>query len=766
MIKLEKVTKLYNTNGSVAIGIQDINLELFQNEIVVIVGDSGAGKTTLMNVITGIDTYEEGDMIINDQSTADFSKEDFDNYRNDNVGFIFQNYNLIESYTVLDNVMAPLLARGVDYKEAKIKAKKIIEDVGLKHRIHTRSNKLSGGEKQRCVIARALVVESKILACDEPTGNLDSKTGKEIISLIHKFSDNKLVLIVTHDFESFKDVATRKLVMKDGKIIENKVLKQMDASEKKPVEIKKEKVKFSTYLRLALKNYFSTPKRTIFSSAILLIQFFVVLFLVLTVANFNPSYELVTIHQSNYTLKDEKTIVSYPTGSQNADDFISEKGISFDDSTDFFTCKYSLIPSEYGFDYVGESYEFYLENNYVYKKAYHIRPYFENMDAQLIDGVSHLEEDEIIIIYNNVDCKVNNYNTTVNRDIRVQISGEINDIFYEQYELVNRLTPTLKVVGIMYDPTLTHNFIMAKEQTLLNLMSEYRTRLDEVKTVFDGYLSESNELTTNMSKGGLYRNFAIQANSYYYAYLCEKRVIKEFEIKENTIYIDSSINKDEFYIGFNNVLFDISKYKIDNTHALTMGKTYMYILPEEMAYSFFDNIYSVRSFYESEDITREQVNILNEKGLYSELTANEKEERLVTDFNFYAGLFSILFLIIILFLSVIIGRVILSLIYGGKKNDYVIMKVIGYDEKKISIINAIEIIFNAIITFAIDVVVLFIVINVTNMETISSPEKNPLFYIISFAVVMLITITFIKKFEDKVFDKSIAATLKAGDYLD
>ena len=197
-----------------------------------------------------------------------------------------------------------------------------------------------------------------------------------------------------------------------------------------------------------------------------------------------------------------------------------------------------------------------------------------------------------------------------------------------------------------------------------------------------------------------------------------------------------------------------------------MGKTYMYILPEEMAYSFFDNIYSVRSFYESEDITREQVNILNEKGLYSELTANEKEERLVTDFNFYAGLFSILFLIIILFLSVIIGRVILSLIYGGKKNDYVIMKVIGYDEKKISIINAIEIIFNAIITFAIDVVVLFIVINVTNMETISSPEKNPLFYIISFAVVMLITITFIKKFEDKVFDKSIAATLKAGDYLD
>lgn len=765
MIKLNKVTKLYNTNGSVAIGIQDINLELFSNEIVVIVGDSGAGKTTLMNVITGIDTYEEGEMIINDQSTADYTKEDFDNYRNDNVGFIFQNYNLIESYSVLDNVMAPLLARGVDYKEAKIKAKKIVEDVGLKHRMHTRSNKLSGGEKQRCVIARALVVESKILACDEPTGNLDSKTGKEIISLIHEFSQNKLVLVVTHDFESFKDVATRKLVMKDGKIVENEVLKQVDTRENKHLEIKKEKVKFSTYLRLALKNYLATPKRTIFSSAILLIQFFVVLFLVLTVANFNPNYELVVIHQSNYTLKDERTLVSYPTNDQQGD-YESEKGITFNDSTDFFTCKYSLIPTEYGFDYVGESYDFYLENNYVYKKSYHIRPYFEDYEAQLIDGVSSLQENEIIIIYNDVNCKVNNYNTTVGRDIRVQITGEINDIFYSEYDLVNRLTPSLKVVGVMYDETLAHNFIMAKEQTIKNLMNEYESRLDMIRTVFDGHLSELNELTTNMSLGGSYKNFAIQPNSYYYAYLCDKRIIKEFDVEENTIYIDSSINKEEFYIGFNNVIYDISKYKIDNTHSLTMGNTYMYILPEEMAYNFFDYTYSLRTFYANEETTREQVKILNEKGLYSELTANEKEERLVTDFNFYAGLFSILFLIIILFLSVIIGRVVLSLIYGGKKNDYVIMKVIGYDEKKISIINALEIVFNALITFIIDVVVLFVVIDATNMETISSPEKNPLFYIISFAVVMLITISFIKKFEDKVFGKSIAATLKAGDYLD
>ena len=127
MIKLEKVTKLYNTNGSVAIGIQNIDLELSQGEIVVIVGDSGAGKTTLMNVITGIDTYEEGEMYLDDKSTSDYSKEDFEKFRNENVGFIFQNYNLIESYSVLDNVMAPLLARALIIKKQKREQKKSLK---------------------------------------------------------------------------------------------------------------------------------------------------------------------------------------------------------------------------------------------------------------------------------------------------------------------------------------------------------------------------------------------------------------------------------------------------------------------------------------------------------------------------------------------------------------------------------------------------------------------------------------------------------------
>ena len=276
MIELKKLTKLYNTNGSVAVGVQDIDLKLDLNEVVVIVGDSGAGKTTLMNVISGVDTYEEGEMLIDGKSTSDFTNEDFDNYRNNNVGFIFQNYNLIENYSVLYNVMAPLLAKGVSYNESKKRAKELIEEVGLSHRTNTRANKLSGGEKQRTVIARALATDSKILACDEPTGNLDSNTSKQIIELIGKLCHDKLVLIVTHDYESFKDIATRKITMRDGHIIEDEVLKPIEKKEIGGISLESNnKINLKTSLLLSGKNIVTSPKRTIFSSLVLFVQFFI-----------------------------------------------------------------------------------------------------------------------------------------------------------------------------------------------------------------------------------------------------------------------------------------------------------------------------------------------------------------------------------------------------------------------------------------------------------------------------------------------------------
>ena len=199
MLKLENVSKYYTNGTNTNLGLRNINLEFHTGEIVAITGESGSGKSTLLNVITKMDTFDEGEIYYKGNETSYFSIDDMDNFRKNKVGFIFQNYNIIDSYTVLENVMMPYTLNGIESKQAKQKAIELIEKVGLKKRINNRGSQLSGGEKQRCVIARALASNAEILACDEPTGNLDSKTGAEIISLIKEVAQDKLVLIVTHN---------------------------------------------------------------------------------------------------------------------------------------------------------------------------------------------------------------------------------------------------------------------------------------------------------------------------------------------------------------------------------------------------------------------------------------------------------------------------------------------------------------------------------------------------------------------------------------
>ena len=188
MLELKNLSKYYNTANIVTIGLKKINLKLDKNEIVAITGESGSGKSTLLNVICGVDTYEDGEMYFNGNETSYFNQDDLDQYRQNNVAFISQNYNIIDSYTALENVMVPLLVKGCTKKDAQKRAFELLKEVGLEKRIKTKGVKLSGGEKQRCVIARALATDCKILACDEPTGNLDKKIGDQIIDLIHKVS--------------------------------------------------------------------------------------------------------------------------------------------------------------------------------------------------------------------------------------------------------------------------------------------------------------------------------------------------------------------------------------------------------------------------------------------------------------------------------------------------------------------------------------------------------------------------------------------------
>ena len=228
IIKLVGVSKFYHNKRSVSSGFSKVNLELSSGEFVVITGESGSGKSTLLNVISGLDSYEEGEMYINGEETSHYSLSDYENYRRKYIGNIFQNFNLVHSYTVYQNIELVLLLNGYNKKSAKKKVLSVINQVGLNKYKNTKASKLSGGQKQRVAIARALVKDTPIIVADEPTGNLDVKSANEIMKLLYEISKDKLVIIVTHNYEQAEQYATRKISMHDGKIVMDKKIKPVN----------------------------------------------------------------------------------------------------------------------------------------------------------------------------------------------------------------------------------------------------------------------------------------------------------------------------------------------------------------------------------------------------------------------------------------------------------------------------------------------------------------------------------------------------------
>ena len=317
MIELKNVSKFYNDNKIVTVGLRNVSLTLNKGEFVAITGDSGSGKSTLLNVISSIDGYDDGEILFYGNETFYFNQNDSDAFRKNNVSFIFQKYNIVDSYTVLQNVMLPLIIKGRSEDDAKAEAIEIIRRVGLEGRVSNKGTELSGGEKQRCVIARALATDAPILACDEPTGNLDSKTSAEIIKLIKEVSEDKLVLIVTHDYDSIKDVCTRKIKMSDGEIVEDISFKEGIEEEARPLDLTISKPLKKTLFKLASLNIFSTPKKTVFST--LVFTFVSCLFLLLSLIMVKASYEMNYNYNDNYGIISEDRLIIYSADHDSLD---------------------------------------------------------------------------------------------------------------------------------------------------------------------------------------------------------------------------------------------------------------------------------------------------------------------------------------------------------------------------------------------------------------------------------------------------------------
>lgn len=280
MLQLLHLKKTYHVGDTITHALDDVTINFRNSEFVAILGPSGSGKTTLLNVIGGLDHYDSGDIIINGKSTKNFSQTDWDAYRNNSVGFIFQSYNLISHLSIIENVELGMTLSGVSSNERHEKAIAALKRVGLGDHLKKRPNQLSGGQMQRVAIARAIANDPDILLCDEPTGALDTKTSESIMELIKELSHDKLVIMVTHNPELAEEYASRIVHFQDGKILSDSNAFEPKKEVKDTFKLKKTKMSYWNALKLSFTNIMTKKGRTFltaFASSIGIIGIAIVL---------------------------------------------------------------------------------------------------------------------------------------------------------------------------------------------------------------------------------------------------------------------------------------------------------------------------------------------------------------------------------------------------------------------------------------------------------------------------------------------------------
>ena len=326
MLELKNLKKVYKVGNTVTKALDDVSVAFRQKEFVAILGPSGSGKTTFLNVVGGLDRYDSGDMIINGQSTKSFKDTDWDAYRNNSIGFVFQSYNLISHLGITDNVELGMTLSGVSKEEKRQKAEDALRRVGLGDHLNKKPNQLSGGQMQRVAIARALANDPDILLCDEPTGALDSDTGIQIMELIQELSLEKLVIMVTHNPELAENYANRIIEFSDGQMV-NDSNPYDNTVEADKLNLKRTKMSYFTALSLSFKNIWTKKGRTFltaFASSIGIIGIAVVL-------------SLSNGFQKQIDQTQAETLAQFPiTISQIAQDTSAENLTNIQDSSEPF----------------------------------------------------------------------------------------------------------------------------------------------------------------------------------------------------------------------------------------------------------------------------------------------------------------------------------------------------------------------------------------------------------------------------------------------
>lgn len=372
MLALKNIKKTYRVGDVETKALDDISVSFREKEFVAILGTSGSGKTTCLNIIGGLDRYDSGDLIINGKSTKNFKDREWDAYRNNSIGFIFQSYNLISHLSIVANVELGMTLSGVSSAEKHRRAKEALEKVGLKEHLHKKPNQLSGGQMQRVAIARALANDPDILLCDEPTGALDTVTSVQIMDLIKEIAGDKLVIMVTHNPELAEQYADRIVKFQDGKIISDSNPYSCE-KENKEFSLKKTSMSFLTALKLSANNIKTKLGRTFltsFASSIGIIGIAVILSLSVGFQMQIDKFEADTLQQMPIIISqqsmnlDTDTMIKMGEEQEKYEDYPDEKKIYLFDSMQDTMMHTNKFTDEY------------LE-------------YVNNMDSSLCKGVTY-----------------------------------------------------------------------------------------------------------------------------------------------------------------------------------------------------------------------------------------------------------------------------------------------------------------------------------------------------------------------------------------
>ncbi len=724
MLKLKNVSKYYYQDGVIAEGFVKVNLELHLGEFVVITGESGSGKSTLLNVLSGLDSYEDGEMYINGEETSHYTEEDYLNYRRSYVSNIFQNFNLVNSYTVYENVELAMLMNGKTHKEVKKAVNELIQKVGLKKYRHTLVSKLSGGQKQRVAIARALANDTPIIVADEPTGALDSTSSSQILKLLAEISQNKLVIVVTHNKSEIEEYATRLIRMHDGHILENKIIKKIDLDDDlKARDV--QNIKWLSQLKLGMKNAFNIPIKFVLM---------IVIFLLITLT-------LITTYASFKMAENDELGYSYNKYFRDA----NVKRIVFKKANNSLItdADYNKISQLNGLDYLIKDdllcdMNIYIEDgNNIYIDGF----ITENTYSKVDEGRLPQNDLEIVLVGNH-----NNYYLDYYKEDLLKEKFNVN------YEYKNR-----QVVGIIYDDTLDEyeiKFIL--NTSFKNLIytdylkenSQYNIQINQ--TNFDqnnNYIDI--KVLDNLSKGEVYLKDDL--NTFCKDFNCLNNIVT---IKVNNVYYDMEVKEQ-----VKNIINKDNANKLVNSKYEDLENA-IYISKEDYNALFNPGNYQ-SSVYVKDLKDVETVNQELEKLGFKTLKlqdARYNESTLITQIF---KIFKLIVVGLLVFVLFFISYFIMKIIYKSRNSYYTTIRTLG-GTKKICV----NILMNELITLSLVTYLLFlsfmtliknklITINyfVELAKYVSFKE-----YLIVYIILLLLSVLMANRYGRKIFKQSIIKT--------